>query len=206
MRQGAATVRAAAARGVREMASSSRGGSSGSIKKKIPSSLLEPGASGHKYNNREQHVGAEARQRPAEQHSGWPGAEQFCMMSFPRFKGEGGVIESNKFYVHPNATNLNAKPIRRPAPAPAPAAGKALKSDAATDALADADVSGVFKGGAPPAVVEARVGFVGNRYSLEATPTASKAGAQPGRHFGKGEGPSVIQLDGMVYIVSRDKS
>jgi hypothetical protein len=135
------------------------------------------------------------------------GADHVGGKSFPRFRGEGGVIESNKIYVHPHATNLNARP--RPNNNSAEALRDAFKGD---HWIPDAQMAGYFKegGDVPRAVQQAlRSGFVGPRYteSSQGTGRDEKSAKQPGRRpFDRPEGsPSVIHLDGMVFIVSSEK-
>lgn len=138
------------------------------------------------------------------------GTDHMGGKSFPRFRGEGGVIESNKMYVHPNATNLNARP--RPTNSSAEALRDAFKGD---HWIADEDMAGFFKegGGVPRAVQQAlRSGFVGPRYTetsqgSSGEKSAAAAQQKPGRRpFDRPEGgPTVIHLDGMVFIVSSEK-
>jgi hypothetical protein len=136
------------------------------------------------------------------------GADHIGGKSFPRFRGEGGVIESNKIYVHPHATNLNARP--RPTNNSAEALRDAFKGD---HWIPDAQMAGFFKegGDVPRAVQQAlRSGFVGPRYTESSQGTGRddmSAKHQPGRRpFDRPEGsPSVIHLDGMVFIVSSEK-
>lgn len=122
--------------------------------------------------------------------------------SFPLFQGEGGVIESNKIYVHPNAAARGAWAIGKKVRsltetllANAALNTKLSSMEGIASKRADASQSREM----PPVVADAlRSGFVGPRYKQ-----ITANGTIPGGHPLEGKGPSVIELEGLVYIVEK---
>ena len=115
------------------------------------------------------------------------------------------MIESNKFYVHPRASSP-AGGVGGLAAAAA-IAGKMAAARAQASAQAQSGnvrLGQMIFGGAkghemPPVVADAlRAGFVGPRYK-----EGEEGRRHPGRHYSQSEGPDVIHLDGVVFIVNR---
>mmetsp|Transcript_43160 Transcript_43160/g.105584 ORF Transcript_43160/g.105584 Transcript_43160/m.105584 type:complete len:188 (+) Transcript_43160:347-910(+) len=115
--------------------------------------------------------------------------------SFPLFKGEGGVIESNKIYIHPYAAAGGGGKARAPDQWAKEAMSTRFTSMAGAAARRPQGTARSATDGMPSAVADAlRVGYVGPRF---------KQLGMPGSRPGEGPGPSVIELEGTIYIVEK---